>query len=579
AEGGQPVVAIKVLAPEYAGHASAMRALQQEATKGRYLNHPAIVRFLDLDRSGDLVFLVMEWLDGKSLSEVLSDPNKPTVDRDQACKIIADIGAALEHAHQMGVTHADVKPGNVMLLPNGDVKLLDFGIARARGGNVGFAMPEEDAFIKAATPAYASPAVLNGQSPRPVDDVFSLACLAYRLFSGTRVFRNKTSREAQEQGLSPPRYPGAEPQVWKGLTKALEFDESIRTQTIGEFLADLNLGDKPERQPGIGKWVTLAGAVVCVLAVIAVYSPMFDDPIEVQLPEVSVSSIDVDSSEASKPPESALEPIQATRPRPVPVVDFTVRSADVVIAPGPAPALLLNVDPDATAIPEGTLVLTEGAGATMIRIGLPESFDASEVTFVRQFREEALRQPVRDSLRVTVVEPADGNARSNAVDLEVEHVDDLMIQPTFDIDVLVVERTSRQPVASLTLRMDDDELERIGETISEDALSFDRDIVEVTESSGAVSLTLWRLNATDSSLDVPLQIDAISATPDEDFVASQQFSATFEAGAKAVTIVIPLVQDSQSEGVELLSVYHMSEVAKDSVQSNVTVRILDDDEQ
>ena len=127
--------------------------------------------------------------------------------------------------------------------------------------------------------------------------------------------------------------------------------------------------------------------------------------------------------------------------------------------------------------------------------------------------------------------------------------------------------------------MVDDELQRIGESLAEDALSFDRDIVEVTESSGAVSLTLWRLNATQVALEVPLQVDAISATPDDDFVVASEMSVEFAQGEQAVTSVSPLVQDSLAEGVELLAVYHMSEIAKDSVQSNVTVRILDDDEQ
>ncbi|MEO0365615.1 MAG: protein kinase [Pseudomonadota bacterium] len=570
AEGGQPVVAIKVLAPDYAGHASAMRALQQEATKGRYLNHPAIVRFLDLDRSGDLVFLVMEWLDGKSLSEVLAESDTQALDRDQAMKIIGDIGAALEHAHQMGVTHADVKPGNVMLLPNGEVKLLDFGIARARGGSVGIATPEDNAFLKAATPAYASPAVLSGQSPRPVDDVFSLACLAYRILSGARVFRNKTAREAKEEGLLPPKFPGVDPQVWRGLTRALDLDESSRTQSVADFLTDLRLVDKRRSMASYWPWATAAAFVIIALSVLAIYSPTFNAPIEAVLPEVAVTAVVESEPDEVAPPSPS---------QPVPVVEFMVTSANVVAEAGPAPALQLSIDPQATAIPEGTLVLMEGDGPTAIRIELPDSVSADQLSFVRQFGEEALRQPVREALRLSLADPEASDVSRNSVEIVVEHVDDLMIQPTFDVDVLVVAQADRRALASLTLRMVDDELQRIGESLAEDALSFDRDIVEVTESSGAVSLTLWRLNATQVALEVPLQVDAISATPDDDFVVASEMSVEFAQGEQAVTIVIPLVQDSLAEGVELLSVYHMSEIAKDSVQSNVTVRILDDDEQ
>ena len=241
AEGGQPNVAIKVLAPDYAGHGSAMRALQQEAAKGRYLNHPNIVRFLDLDRCDDQVFLVMEWLDGRSLSDILNEqPGKP-MPAGQALEIIAAVGQALAHAHKLGVTHADVKPGNVMVLPGGGVKLLDFGISRARGDLAGKAVSFDSSFLQAATPAYASPQVLAGQAARPIDDVYSLASMAYRLFSGQRVFRDKSAREALENQWRPARIDTLDAKQWRALERALALPQADRTPSGDAFLEEMGL--------------------------------------------------------------------------------------------------------------------------------------------------------------------------------------------------------------------------------------------------------------------------------------------------------------------------------------------------
>ncbi len=236
AAAAEATVAIKVLSPALARHPEALRALQQEAAKGRCLHHPNIVRFIDLDREDDLYFIVMEWLDGHSLAELL-DSGALADDRARALDIIRQLGEALHDAHQRGVIHADVKPGNVIVLPDGTVKLVDFGVARIRQQR-----PEVDqelSILRAATPAYASMQVLTGEEPVASDDVFSLACLAYRMIAGHRVFGPRNAAEAAAEGMEPQRPPDLDDAQWKALRKGLSYARVARQSTPRELVAGL----------------------------------------------------------------------------------------------------------------------------------------------------------------------------------------------------------------------------------------------------------------------------------------------------------------------------------------------------
>ena len=134
AEAGEDTasVAIKILSPQLSQSGLALRALQQEAAKGRCLVHPNIVRFVDFDRDDDLHFIVMEWLEGRTLADILDSPDSRSIDTERSFQIVRQIGKALDYAHRCGIVHADVKPGNIMIMPNGDAKLFDFGVARVR---------------------------------------------------------------------------------------------------------------------------------------------------------------------------------------------------------------------------------------------------------------------------------------------------------------------------------------------------------------------------------------------------------------------------------------------------------------
>jgi serine/threonine protein kinase len=235
-------VAIKVLSPHLAEDGQALRALQQEAAKGRCLTHPNIVRVIDLDRDDDLFFIVMEWLEGSTLADILDAPETGKLEQDRAFAIIQQIGNALEYAHGRGIVHADVKPGNIMIIPNGDAMLFDFGVARVRQKQIEDRQEFDPGVLDLLTPAYSSMQVLTGDDPVPSDDVFSLACLLYRLIVGYRVFGPRNAVEATEAGMTPQQPQGLSETRWKALKKALSFSRVTRFETMQAFIDELDIG-------------------------------------------------------------------------------------------------------------------------------------------------------------------------------------------------------------------------------------------------------------------------------------------------------------------------------------------------
>ena len=244
ADGFDPWVAIKVLSPKLSRNAHALRALQQEAAKGRCLSHPNIVRFIDLDRDGDIYFIVMEWLEGRSLAAILDEKKGTRIDLDTSLDIVRQLALALDYAHRCGVVHADVKPANIMVTPSGQVKLFDFGIARIRQQHE-TRSSFDPGVLGAITPAYSSMQVITGEVPTQADDVFSLGCLMYRMIAGHRVFGPRNAAEAAEQGMEPQRPAGLGDQQWRALKKSLAFARVARFESPAEFLEALEAEEKP----------------------------------------------------------------------------------------------------------------------------------------------------------------------------------------------------------------------------------------------------------------------------------------------------------------------------------------------
>ncbi|RLU00547.1 bifunctional serine/threonine-protein kinase/formylglycine-generating enzyme family protein [Ketobacter sp.] len=214
-----PWVAVKVINESFASHEHALLSLQQETKKTQRLSHPNIVSAYDFDRDGDIAFMTMELLQGQSLDQLLRQ-NKSGLNQSRAMHILRQVTEAVSYAHQQGVVHADLKPANIFVTQTGQVKVLDFGIARAL-------QAESPALSKSAfqafTPAYASVAVLTGAAPEPKDDLYALGCIFYMLFTGEHPYRRCKATEADAAGLKPQRISVLGRSQWKALSSLLAF--------------------------------------------------------------------------------------------------------------------------------------------------------------------------------------------------------------------------------------------------------------------------------------------------------------------------------------------------------------------
>lgn len=237
-EAGDPEawVAIKLVQPAPGQHPQAREALHQEAQLAQRLSHPNIVRIFDVDSDSGSSFLVMEWLDGESLAHFLDGRRWRPLPRLQALQIVEGICRALAYAHAQGIVHADVKPGNIFLAADGATKLLDFGVAQVTDQQTGEPVP---ALVRGHTPEYASPEVIEGEIPATADDLFSLACVGYRMLAGKRAFGKLNALEARAAGQRPERIEHLPPAQWHALDQALAFRRADRQPNVNAFIAAL----------------------------------------------------------------------------------------------------------------------------------------------------------------------------------------------------------------------------------------------------------------------------------------------------------------------------------------------------
>jgi serine/threonine-protein kinase len=234
-------VAIKLLRPEAARTEEIVSAFRAEAMASARLNHPGIVAVYDVGEA-DLggvrrPYLVMEMIEGTPLSALLADGTSLTVER--SVEIGVDVCAALAHAHERGVVHRDVTPSNLMIMPNGAVKVTDFGIARAVTRD-----SEEDAGRGYGSVAFISP---EQARRRPVDarsDLYSFGCVLMTMLTGTPPFEGspQTVVAAHVRTRAPApseRRPGIDPAIDEVVLRCLAKDPWHRPQTAAELRRDL----------------------------------------------------------------------------------------------------------------------------------------------------------------------------------------------------------------------------------------------------------------------------------------------------------------------------------------------------
>lgn len=174
-------VALKVLFAEFARDPSFVKRFRQEATAAANLNHPNIVGIYDWGEQDDTYFIVMEYVEGKSVRDLINEKGK--LSAEEAASIGVDIAAALQFAHEHGVVHRDVKPGNVLVTKKGQVKVTDFGIARAGTSE---ALTQTGSVMGTAT--YFSPEQAQGLNTDGRSDVYSLGVVLYEMVCGRPPF-------------------------------------------------------------------------------------------------------------------------------------------------------------------------------------------------------------------------------------------------------------------------------------------------------------------------------------------------------------------------------------------------------
>jgi tRNA A-37 threonylcarbamoyl transferase component Bud32 len=270
-------VALKVLVEELAADEHATRRFVREARASARLAHPNVARVYDFGRDGGAPFLVMELLEGETLAGRLDGGPLPPA---EVARIGAAVADALDAAHRRGVIHRDMKPSNVMLTPDGEVKVMDFGIAAAAGethSTTGSGLY--------ATVAYVSPERVEGRPATPASDVYSLGAVLYELLTGRPPFQGASPALVARAHVHEPLRPVRELAPWvparlaEACEAALAKDPARRPSSAAAFALRLRaargaappaaepvrvptelLRPAPDQRPAAAPTVEVAGA-------------------------------------------------------------------------------------------------------------------------------------------------------------------------------------------------------------------------------------------------------------------------------------------------------------------------------
>ena len=177
-------VAIKVLFPEFAVDPNFVERFRREAQAAANLSHPNIVNVYDWGRHSGTYFIAMEYVHGRTLADILRTNGRVTAK--QAAEIASEVAAALNFAHEAGLVHRDIKPANILIGSNGQVKVADFGIARAVNAPTESNLTQAGAVMGTAT--YFSPEQAQGAQPDPRSDLYSLGIVMYEMVAGRPPF-------------------------------------------------------------------------------------------------------------------------------------------------------------------------------------------------------------------------------------------------------------------------------------------------------------------------------------------------------------------------------------------------------
>ena len=228
-------VAIKVLRHEFSADPAFRDHFQQEAKAAANLSHANIVTVHDFGFDSERLFIIMEYVPGSDIKELNAQKGK--FDLSEALTLMEQACAGVGYAHRAGLVHCDIKPQNLLVTPEGMLKIVDFGIARALTS----VNPGEKADIVWGSPAYFAPEQASGLAPSPASDVYSLGIIMFEMLTGQLPFNAPTAAEfarMQRQDLPPsPRslYPDIPHEIDQIILKTLAKEPAARYRSAGQL--------------------------------------------------------------------------------------------------------------------------------------------------------------------------------------------------------------------------------------------------------------------------------------------------------------------------------------------------------
>lgn len=249
-------VAVKALKPELASQDSIVERFRKEAVTLAKLNHPNIATLYSLFRHGDELYMVLEFVRGRTLDTIMNE--RGALPSEEAIPVFCQVLDGIDHAHELGVVHRDIKPANMMLTEKGTLKVLDFGIARLLGST---RMTRAGNII--GTLEYMAPEQVRGLETDGRSDIYALGMMLYEVLTGRLPFDFQNEFELMkaqtEQMPQPPRElnPAIPEAVEEAIMRAVRKDPDERFQTAGEFrdmLFEAGLGSEAVMHGATGSY-------------------------------------------------------------------------------------------------------------------------------------------------------------------------------------------------------------------------------------------------------------------------------------------------------------------------------------
>ena len=242
-------VAIKMLPAELTGDDEWVRRFEQEARAASALNHPNIITIHEIGETAGRRYVVMEYIAGQTLRQRLAALPNRRLELTEALGVAVQVAAALEAAHDAGITHRDVKPENVMVRADGLVKVIDFGLAKQTGARTSDGVAGAPRQLEASTangrilgtPSYMSPEQARGEKVDARTDIFNLGMLLHEMLAGQAPFSGTSASEVIAAILrdEPAPIPGIAPELWSIIHTALQKERTERYPAMRDMLADL----------------------------------------------------------------------------------------------------------------------------------------------------------------------------------------------------------------------------------------------------------------------------------------------------------------------------------------------------